>query len=186
MRRRSKMRALLQAKNRAVNAQPAPVIDPALDAELMHHALRMAQRAYEAGEVPVGAVLAVEGNIVAESGNEVVARHDPTAHAEMLVLRKAAALLGSERLNGAVLYVTLEPCAMCSAALSLARVSRVVWGADDPMSGGMRGALNVIERARMNHRVEMTPGVLRADCERILKKFFEEKRRPQREGRRAE
>ena len=182
VRRRSKMRALLQARNRAVNALPAPKIDPELDAELMHHALRMAQKAYEAGEVPVGAVLAVEGNIVAEAGNEVIARHDPTAHAEMLVLRKAAALQGSERFNGAVLYVTLEPCAMCSAAMSLARVSRVVWGADDPMSGGMRGALNVIERARMNHRVMMTPGVLRADCERILKKFFEEKRSSLRKG----
>ena len=176
VRRRSKMRAQLQAKNRAVNSQAAPVVDPALDEALMMEALRAARRAMEAGDIPVGAVLAIDGTIVAAAGNEVVARHDPTAHAEMVVMRRAAQLLGNERLNGAVLYVTLEPCAMCSAAMSYARISRVVWGADDPNSGGMRGALNVIERARMNHRVAMTPGVLRADCERLLKQFFARRR----------
>lgn len=176
VRRRSRMRAQLQAKNRAVNAPAAPAADPAVDAALMAEALRAARRAMDAGEVPVGAVLAVDGNIVAAAGNEVITRHDPTAHAEILVMRRAAQLLGNERLNGAVLYVTLEPCAMCSAAMSLARIARVVWGADDPNSGGMRGAVNVIERARMNHRVAMTPGVLRADCERLLKSFFAARR----------
>lgn len=86
-------------------------------------------------------VIAMDGNIVAAAMNEVVTRHDPTAHAEVLVIRKAAAMLGNERLNGATLYVTLEPCPMCAAACSLARLARVVWGADDPDCGGMRGAI---------------------------------------------
>lgn len=185
VRRRSKVRAQLQAKNRALHRPAEPVVDPELDARLMQEALRAARRAGAAGEVPVGAVLAMDGNIVSSAGNEVVSRHDPTAHAEILALRSAAAALGTERLNGAVLYVTLEPCAMCSAALSLARVARVVWGADDPGCGGMRGALNVIERARMNHRVAMTAGVLRADCERLLRDFFEARRKEQKAARSA-
>ncbi len=177
VKRRSRIQAQLQAKNRAVNAPAAPVVNPEEDVLLMGEAIKAAKKALAAGEVPVGAVLAIEGNIVAAAGNEVIARHDPTAHAEVLVMRRAAALLGNERLTGAVLYVTLEPCAMCAAAMSLARIARVVWGADDPNCGGMRGAINVIERARMHHRVSMTPGVLRADCERLLKQFFEARRR---------
>ena len=137
------------------------------DIMYMSRALELAKRGWgDTSPNPmVGAVLVKGGRIIAEGFH----RRDGAPHAEIECLRSA-----SESPEGATLYVTLEPCAMCSAALSLARVSRVVWGADDPMSGGMRGALNVIERARMNHRVEMTPGVLRADCERILKKFFEE------------
>ena len=135
MRRRHRVRAQLQAKNREVNAPKTISTDPELDRRLMQEALRMAQLAYDNDEVPVGAVIAMDGNIVATAMNEVVTRHDPTAHAEVLVIRKAAALLGNERLNGATLYVTLEPCPMCAAACSLARLARVVWGADDPDCG---------------------------------------------------
>ena len=131
VRRRHRVRAQLQAKNREVNAPKPMSTDPELDRRLMQEALRMAKLAYDNDEVPVGAVIAMDGNIVAAAMNEVVTRHDPTAHAEMLVIRKAAAMLGNERLNGATLYVTLEPCPMCAAACSLARLARVVWGAGD-------------------------------------------------------
>lgn len=116
VRRRHRVRAQLQAKNREINAPKTISTDPELDRRLMQEALRMAQLAYDNDEVPVGAVIAMDGNIVATAMNEVVTRHDPTAHAEVLVIRKAAALLGNERLNGATLYVTLEPCPMCAAA----------------------------------------------------------------------
>ena len=177
VRRRHRVRAQLQAKNREVNSVKPEPIDEELDRRLMLEALRMAQSARDNDEVPVGAVIALDGNVVASCGNEVVMRHDPTAHAEILVIRKAAALLGNERLTGAVLYVTLEPCPMCAAACSMARIARVVWGADDPESGGMRGALDVAAKAHLNHRPAMTPGVRRAECERLLKDFFKGKRK---------
>ncbi len=176
-RRRHRMRVQLQAKNRLVNALKTVEVDPELDRVLMQEALRMAEIAVENDEVPVGAVIAMDGNIVATASNEVVMRHDPTAHAEILAIRKAAAKLGNERLNGATLYVTLEPCPMCAAACSMARIARVVWGADDPECGGMRGAIDVAARAHLNHRPEMTPGVRRAECEKILQDFFKAKRR---------
>lgn len=177
VRRRHRVRAQLQAKNREVNAPKPMSTDPELDRRLMQEALRMAKLAYDNDEVPVGAVIAMDGNIVAAAMNEVVTRHDPTAHAEMLVIRKAAAMLGNERLNGATLYVTLEPCPMCAAACSLARLARVVWGADDPDCGGMRGAIDVAAKAHLNHRPEMTSGVRRAECEKILQDFFKAKRK---------
>ena len=177
VKRRHRVRAQLQAKNREINAPKTISTDPELDRRLMQEALRMAQLAYDNDEVPVGAVIAMDGNIVATAMNEVVTRHDPTAHAEVLVIRKAAALLGNERLNGATLYVTLEPCPMCAAACSLARLARVVWGADDPDCGGMRGAIDVAAKAHLNHRPEMTPGVRRAECEKILQDFFKAKRK---------
>lgn len=177
VRRRHRVRAQLQAKNREINAPKAIEVDPELDRRLMQEALRMAQLAYENDEVPVGAVIAMDGNIVAAASNEVITRHDPTAHAEVLVIRKAAACLGNERLVGATLYVTLEPCPMCAAACSMARIARVVWGADDPECGGMRGAIDVAARAHLNHRPEMTPGVRRAECEKILQDFFKSKRK---------
>lgn len=177
VRRRHRVRAQLQAKNREINAPKAIEADPELDRRLMQEALRMARLAYENDEVPVGAVIAMDGNIVAAASNEVIMRHDPTAHAEVLVIRKAAACLGNERLVGATLYVTLEPCPMCAAACSMARIARVVWGADDPECGGMRGAIDVAARAHLNHRPEMTPGVRRAECEKILQDFFKSKRK---------
>lgn len=176
VRRRHRLRAQLQAKNREVNAPKTPEIDPELDRRLMREALQKAAVASESDEVPVGAVIAVDGNVVASACNEVKARHDPTAHAEVLAIRKAAARLGNERLVGATLYVTLEPCPMCAAACSMARIARVVWGADDPDCGGMRGAIDVAARAHLNHRPAMTAGVRKAECEKLLKDFFKAKR----------
>ncbi len=176
VRRRHRVRAQLQAKNRECNAPKPVTADPELDRRLMVEALVMARRAFESDEVPVGAVVVIDGNIVASACNEVITRHDPTAHAEILAIRKAAAMLGNERLVGATLYVTLEPCPMCAAACSMARVARVVWGADDPDCGGMRGALDVAAKAHLNHRPAMTPGVMRAECERLLRDFFKDKR----------
>lgn len=179
VKRRARLRAQLQEKNRTVNAPKLPQADPDLDPKVMNEALRMAAAARDNGEVPVGAVLVVDGNIVAEAANETIGRHDPTAHAEMLAIRKAAAMLGNERLTGSTLYVTLEPCPMCAAAIAHARIARVVWGADDPNCGGMRSALDVAAKAHMNHRAVHTPGVLRSECEAILKDFFQGKRRAQ-------
>ncbi len=176
VKRRHRVRAQLQAKNRAVNAPAALEVDPELDRRLMQEALGMAREALRREEVPVGAVIAMDGNIVAAAANEVVTRHDPTAHAEILAIRKAAARLGNERLVGATLYVTLEPCPMCAAACSHARIARVVWGADDPGCGGMRGAIDVAARAHLNHRPQMTPGVRRAECEKLLQDFFKARR----------
>ena len=179
VRRRARLRAQLQEKNRTVNAPKVPQPDPELDPKAMQEAIRMAHLAKAKGEVPVGAVIVMDGNIVALAGNETISRHDPTAHAEMLAIRKAAAVLGNERLTGATLYVTLEPCPMCAAAIAHARISRVVWGADDPNCGGMRSALDVATKAHMNHRAVQTPSVKRTECEALLKEFFQEKRRAQ-------
>lgn len=179
VKRRARFKAQLQEKNRTVNAPKVPDIDPELDCKAMQEAIGMANLAKANGEVPVGAVIVMDGNIVALAGNETVSRHDPTAHAEMLAIRKAAAVLGNERLTGATLYVTLEPCPMCAAAIAHARISRVVWGADDPHSGGMRSALDVAAKAHMNHRAVQTPSVKRIECEALLKEFFQEKRKAQ-------
>ncbi len=179
VKRRARLRAQLQEKNRTVNAPKVPQPDPILDPKVMHEALRMAQTAMDAGEVPVGAVITMDGNIVAAAGNETITRHDPTAHAEILAIRKACAQLGNERLTGATLYVTLEPCPMCAAAIAHARIARVVWGADDPNCGAMRSALDVAAKAHMNHRAVHTPGVERSACEALLKRFFRAKRSAQ-------
>lgn len=185
-RNRARIRARLQEKNRTVNASRKIVIDERLDALAMDQALRMARLAAAGGEVPVGAVVVVDGNIVAAAGNEVITRHDPTAHAEILALRKAAALMGNERLAGATLYVTLEPCPMCAAAAAHARVDRVVWGADDPRCGAMRSVLDVAQKAHMNHRAAQTPGVCGDDCAALLKDFFRSRRtRPAKAGQTA-
>ncbi|MDO4937409.1 MAG: tRNA adenosine(34) deaminase TadA [Sutterellaceae bacterium] len=179
VKRRARLRAQLQERNRTINAPKLPQPDPELDPKVMEEAIRMAHVAKDKGEVPVGAVIVVDGNIVAAAGNETITRHDPTAHAEILAIRKAAAALGNERLTGATLYVTLEPCPMCAAAIAHARISRVVWGADDPNCGGMRSALDVAAKAHMNHRAVHTPSVKRAECEAVLKDFFQGKRRAQ-------
>lgn len=173
---RSARRAALQQKNRTVNAAAGPRIDEALDRLIMKEALLEAEAAGVRGEVPVGAVVAVDGNIVARAGNRVRELKDPTAHAEILAIRKAAAVLGNERLVGAVLYVTLEPCAMCAAASSLARVGRIVWGADDPERGGAASTVNVIEATRMTTKPVMTRGVEACRCREVLTHFFSARR----------
>ncbi|MCF0253841.1 MAG: nucleoside deaminase [Duodenibacillus sp.] len=144
----------------------------------MGEALRLARSALAAGEVPVGAVLVRGGLAVASAANAVAARRDPTAHAEVLALRAAAEALGDDRLEGAVLYTTLEPCAMCAAAAGLARVARIVWGADDPKSGAAGGAFDVFEAARLSHRPACAGGVGRAAAEALLAEFFRGRRAP--------
>ena len=135
-------------------------------------ALDEARKAGDRGEVPVGAVLVADGEVLAARGNERERRHDPTAHAEMLVLRDAAALAGGWRLRDATLYVTLEPCTMCAGALVLARIRRLVYGADDPKAGAAGSILNVVDHPALNHHLEVRAGVLEAEASALLREFF--------------
>jgi tRNA(adenine34) deaminase len=146
------------------------------DEQFMRLALAEAQRAMEAGEVPVGAVVVRDGEVIASAHNAPVGLSDPSAHAEVLALRRAAAAAGNYRLAGTTLYVTIEPCLMCAGALLHARVSRVVFGAADPKGGAAVSLYRVLEDDRLNHRVEVSGGVLAAECGEILSRFFREKR----------
>lgn len=146
------------------------------DVEYMHLALEEARLAAAAGEVPVGAVLVREGAVLAHSGNRTIRDCDPTAHAEICVLRAAAHALGNYRLPGATLYVTIEPCAMCAGAMIQARIARVVYGADDPKGGAVRSCFEVLSHERLNHQVEMTSGILQDECASILQAFFASRR----------
>jgi tRNA(adenine34) deaminase len=146
------------------------------DEYFMRLAIREAQRALEHGDVPIGAVLAHSGEALALAHNERELRQDPTAHAETLALREAARALGSWRLLDSVLYVTLEPCAMCAGAIVLARVPRVVYGAPDPKAGGCGSVLDVTGEPRLNHRPDVVGGLLAAECGRLLGDFFASRR----------
>jgi tRNA(adenine34) deaminase len=143
----------------------------------MELALECAREAQAAGEVPVGAVLAdASGAVIARAANAPIARRDPTAHAEMLALRAAGRALGNYRLVGCVLYVTLEPCAMCVGALVHARVARIVYGAADPKTGACGSVFDLAASPKMNHRIEVKGGVLAEECGTLLKRFFEARR----------
>ena len=146
------------------------------DEQFMRMALEEAKRAGEEGEVPVGAVLVSSGQVIARGRNRPVALRDPTAHAEILALREGAAKVGNYRLPGCTLYVTIEPCAMCAGALLQARVRRLVFGAEDPRAGGVRSLYSLLEDERLNHRVEVTAGVLLQECREVLRRFFQERR----------
>lgn len=146
------------------------------DEHFMRLALAEAKKAMEAGEVPVGAVLVRGEDVIASAHNGPVGLRDPSAHAEILALRKAAAAEGNYRLAGTTLYVTIEPCLMCTGALIHSRVSRLVFGASDPKGGAVVSLFRVLEDGRLNHRVEVTGGVLGAECGEILSRFFREKR----------
>jgi len=146
------------------------------DYDFMKIALEEAQEAYRRGEVPVGAVLVREGNILAQAHNSPIVNNDPSAHAEMLVLRQAAELIGNYRLAGSELYVTLEPCIMCAGAIVHARVERVIFGARDPKCGAVFSLYNVLTDKRLNHQVKITEGILRDECGEIMSRFFREKR----------
>jgi tRNA(Arg) A34 adenosine deaminase TadA len=149
-----------------------------VDAEaFMRTALDEARVGLASGEVPVGAVVVLEGAIVAQAHNAPIALGDPTAHAEMLALREAAQKVGNYRLPGAVLYATLEPCAMCCGAAVHARVARVVYGALDPKAGAVESRHRLLDDGRAGHRVEAAGGVLAAECAALLREFFETKRR---------
>ena len=127
-------------------------------------------------EVPVGAVLILDNECVAEAWNQPIAAHDPSAHAEMLALRQAGQKLGNYRLNDATLYVTLEPCAMCAGAIIHARIARVVFGALDPRAGAGGSVFQILDSDKLNHRVQITGGVLETACTGILQDFFKKKR----------
>jgi tRNA(adenine34) deaminase len=142
----------------------------------MREALRLARAGAEAGEVPVGAVVVIAGEIVGRGWNSPVARHDPTAHAEIVALREAAARIRNYRLEGAALYVTLEPCAMCAGALVAARVARLVFGARDLRFGGVRSKFRIADSDLLNHRVEVEENVLSVECVELLRAFFEKRR----------
>ncbi len=142
----------------------------------MREALNEARRAAASGEVPVGAVVVVGGSVAGRGFNAPVARQDPTAHAEMLALREAAAALGNYRLEDATLYCTLEPCCMCAGALVAARVGRLVFGARDLRFGGVRSKFRIADSELLNHRVEVVEGVLAAECVELLQCFFRERR----------
>lgn len=142
------------------------------DERWMHRALELARRAESMGEVPVGALVVRDGELLGEGWNRPIAAHDPTAHAEILALRAAAAKVADYRLGGAVLYVTLEPCPMCAAAIAHARLSRLVFGAWDPRQGAAGSVFDLAASDAMNHRVDTLGGVLSAECGALLRGFF--------------
>jgi tRNA(adenine34) deaminase len=143
----------------------------------MRAALEQARLGLGAGEVPIGAVLVVDDRIIARGFNQPIGAVDPTAHAEVLVLREAARAVGNYRLIDAVVYVTVEPCLMCVGALVHARVREVIYGAAEPKAGALVSASRTLERPGLNHRFGVTGGVLEADCRAIIQEFFREKRR---------
>jgi tRNA(adenine34) deaminase len=146
------------------------------DIEFMEQALEEARAAAAAGEVPIGAILVHEDKIVARSGNRTIRDCDPTAHSEMVVLREASRALGNYRLAGTTLYVTVEPCSMCAGAMIQARIPRLVYGANDPKAGAVRTYFQVLSNPSLNHQVEITAGVLAAECAAIIQSFFAERR----------
>ena len=146
------------------------------DIELMEQALEEARVCAAAGEVPIGALLVREGQIIARSGNRTIRDCDPTAHAEMVVLREGSRQLGNYRLAGTTLYVTVEPCSMCAGGMIQARVPRLVYGCADPKGGAVRSCFEMLNHPRLNHRVEVTAGVLANECTAILQSFFAARR----------
>ncbi|HEV2814303.1 MAG TPA: tRNA adenosine(34) deaminase TadA [Solirubrobacteraceae bacterium] len=146
------------------------------DEWFMRLALREAERALEHDDVPIGAVVVREGEVVGAGRNERELRRDPTAHAEILALREAAASVGSWRVLDSVIYVTLEPCAMCAGAIVLARVPRVVYGTVDPKAGAAGSVLDVLGEPRLNHRPEVAGGLLADECAELLRAFFRSRR----------
>jgi tRNA(adenine34) deaminase len=160
-----------------------PVIDLESDHYFMGEALRQARRAYRAGEVPVGAVVAREGRIIARAFNQVELLKDATAHAEMLAITQAEESVGDWRLNDCTLYATKEPCPMCAGALVHARLGRVVFGAADPKAGAAGSALNLLQFPTLNHRCAITAGVREPECRELLQRFFAEQRAREKPGR---
>jgi len=142
----------------------------------MEEALRAAQRALEAGEVPVGAIVVCNGRIVGRGWNRNITDSDPTAHAEIVALREAGAAVGNHRLEECDLFATIEPCSMCAGALVHARVRRLVYGADDPKAGAVQSVMQVLNHPQLNHRMEVSRGVLAGRCAEMLQTFFKSRR----------
>lgn len=152
--------------------------DPPTDDRFMKMALRLAQKAFSLGEVPVGAVVVVDGKVVGRGYNQSIGRSDPTAHAEVLALRQAARRVGNYRLTSATIYCTLEPCAMCAGSMVWARVQRLVYGAKDPKTGAVDSNLRLFESESVNHRVEVVSGVGETQSAKLLQEFFRLRRQP--------
>ncbi len=146
------------------------------DVEYMRLALEEARQAEQAGEVPIGAVIVAGDRVIARGWNRTITDCDPTAHAEIIALRESARMLGNYRLSDVTMYVTLEPCAMCAGALVQARVARLVYGADDPKGGAVRTCFEVLNSPKLNHRVEVTAGVLAEESAALLQAFFTARR----------
>lgn len=146
------------------------------DERFIKLALEEAKSAYSRGEVPVGAVITLGDDILSSAHNSSISMNDPSAHAEILAIRKAGEKISNYRLVGTTLYVTLEPCIMCAGAILLARISRVVFGTDDPRNGGLISLYRILEDKRLNHSAEITTGVLQNECAEVLSRFFHEKR----------
>ncbi len=149
---------------------------PMTDEDFMREALALAHQAGQSGEVPVGAVVVVEGRIIGRGFNSPISLHDPAAHAEILALREAGRTLHNYRLPGATVYATLEPCVMCAGALVAARISRLVFGARDLRFGGVRSKFRIADTEILNHRVEIVEGILGAECAELIQRFFLDKR----------
>lgn len=147
-----------------------------IDELYMAEALKEAKLAFEKDDVPVGAVIVHKGRVIARAHNQIKLLKDPTAHAEMIAITQAAAYLENERLLDTTLYCTIEPCAMCAGAMVLARINRLVYGADDPKTGAAGSVLDITRHKKLNHRVEVVNGVLEGQCSEILKDFFKGKR----------
>jgi tRNA(adenine34) deaminase len=147
-----------------------------LDNFYMSEALKEAQKAFDADEVPVGAIIVHEGRVIGRAHNQIKLLKDPTAHAEMIALTQAADHLKNERLINAVVYVTIEPCSMCAGALVLARVKRLVYGASDPKTGACGSVVNIVNNKKLNHRIKTEKGALKEECVALLKGFFKKKR----------
>lgn len=146
------------------------------DQDFMRAALDLARQAQERGEVPVGAVVVCDGKIIAGAANRNITDHDPSGHAEILALRQAGQVLGNHRLSACSLFVTIEPCAMCAGALVHARSERLVYGASDPKAGAVQSVMQVLNHPALNHRMEVTGGVLAEECSAVLQGFFRERR----------
>jgi len=159
------------------NAEAGP--DQKSDELLMEEALRAAQRALEAGEVPVGAIVVCSGKIVGRGSNRNLADSDPTAHAEVVALRQAGTAIGNHRLEECELFVTIEPCAMCAGAVVHARLKRLVYGADDPKAGAVHSVMQVLNHPSLNHQMEVRGGVLAGRCAEVLQEFFRGRREKQ-------
>ncbi len=149
---------------------------PTIDKIYMSEALKEAAKAFEADEVPVGAVIVHKGKIIARAHNQIKLLKDPTAHAEMIALTQAAAYLANERLLDTTMYATIEPCPMCAGAMVLGRVKKLVYGADDPKSGAAGSIVNIANNRKLNHRIEIKSGVLKEECAALLREFFKKKR----------
>ena len=166
---------------------PGPVAggDASADERWMREALAEARLARGRGEVPVGAVVVLDGAVVGRGSNQPIRATDPTAHAEIVALRDAARAVGNYRLTGAALYVTVEPCLMCAGALVHARVARLVFGAAEPKAGAVRSTMRVLDHPALNHRVEIATGVLGPECIELIRGFFAERRAEEREGKKT-